>query len=75
MPIIFNQFQFKCKYINNIFMSKIPWVEYYRPTKLTDIVLEEKNKEILHNIISNNYFPNLLFTDLLEQVKPLLLSI
>jgi len=61
MPIIFNKFRFKCKYINNIFMSKIPWVEYYRPTKLTDIVLEEKNKEILHNIISNNYFPNLLF--------------
>ena len=38
-----------------------PWVEKYRPTSFNDIVLDEVNKEILENIISSNYFPNLLF--------------
>jgi len=41
-------------------MSKIPWVEYYRPTNLESIVLEEQNKDILHNILHTGYFPNLL---------------
>ena len=38
-----------------------PWVEKYRPSSFNDIVLDEVNKEILENIISSNYFPNLLF--------------
>tara|TARA_B110000971_G_scaffold22030_1_gene19971 strand:+ start:35404 stop:36336 length:933 start_codon:yes stop_codon:yes gene_type:complete len=42
-------------------MSNIPWVEYYRPQNLEDIVLEDQNKEILNNILITGYFPNLLF--------------
>ena len=42
-------------------MDHIPWVEKYRPNKFEDIVLEETNKIILNNIITNNSFPNLLF--------------
>jgi len=38
----------------------IPWVEKYRPTDLSDVVLDEINKQILVNIIDKNYFPNLL---------------
>ena len=38
----------------------IPWVEKYRPTNFTDIVLDKYNKRIFENIIKTNYFPNLL---------------
>lgn len=38
-----------------------PWVEKYRPTKLSNVVLDNTNKKILNNIIDENYFPNLLF--------------
>ena len=44
-----------------ITMSKIPFVEAYRPTKFDDIVLDPLNKKILKNIIDTSYFPNLLF--------------
>lgn len=39
----------------------IPWVEKYRPNNFDDIVLDEYNRKILENIISKEYFPNLLF--------------
>lgn len=39
----------------------IPWVEKYRPTDLSSVVLDSTNKTILNNIVKNNYFPNLLF--------------
>jgi replication factor C subunit 3/5 len=39
----------------------IPLVEFYRPTKFEDIVLDPLNKRILQNIIETTYFPNLLF--------------
>jgi replication factor C subunit 3/5 len=42
-------------------MSKIPWVEAFRPTKFDEIVLDPMNKVILKNIIETSYFPNLLF--------------
>jgi len=42
-------------------MSKIPWVEAFRPTNFEDIVLDPMNKKILQNIIETSYFPNLLF--------------
>ena len=42
-------------------MSKIPWVESYRPTTFDKIVLEDYNKEILLNILNTKEFPNLLF--------------
>jgi len=41
--------------------STTPWVEKYRPTNFSDIVLDETNHQILNNIIENGYFPNLLF--------------
>ena len=42
-------------------MSKIPFVEAYRPNNLEDIVLDPFNKIIFTNIIDTGYFPNLLF--------------
>lgn len=42
-------------------MNHSPWVEKYRPTVFKDIVLDEINGKILNNIITKNYFPNLLF--------------
>jgi DNA polymerase III delta prime subunit len=41
--------------------SSIPYVEFYRPTKFDDIILDPLNKQILVNIIETSYFPNLLF--------------
>jgi replication factor C subunit 3/5 len=41
--------------------ESIPWMEKYRPSKITDIVLDHMNKDILNNIIDTGYFPNLLF--------------
>lgn len=41
-------------------MSKIPFVEFYRPKRFEDIVLDPVNKLILQNIIETSYFPNLL---------------
>lgn len=41
--------------------SGIPYVEFYRPKNLEDIVLDPLNKQILKNIIETSYFPNLLF--------------
>jgi DNA polymerase III delta prime subunit len=38
----------------------IPWVEKYRPNNFNDIVLEHYNKILIENIISNQYFPNML---------------
>ena len=44
------------------YMNKFsPWVEKYRPSSLSDVVLDDTNKEVLNNIIEKNYFPNLLF--------------
>jgi DNA polymerase III delta prime subunit len=37
-----------------------PWVEKYRPTHFDDIVLDPLNRTIMENIITQNYFPNLL---------------
>jgi replication factor C subunit 3/5 len=42
-------------------MSKIPWVEFYRPKHFDDIVLDPLNRKMLKNIIHKSYFPNLLF--------------
>ena len=41
-------------------MSKIPWVECYRPTNFEEIVLDIDNKLLLENIIYKKNFPNLL---------------
>ena len=41
-------------------MSKIPWVECYRPTNFEEIVLDNDNKIILKNILDSTIFPNLL---------------
>lgn len=41
--------------------QNIPWVEKYRPTQFDDIVLDPINRRIFQNILSRNYFPNLMF--------------
>ena len=38
-----------------------PWVEKYRPNSFSDIVLDDINQRILTNVLTNGYFPNLLF--------------
>lgn len=42
-------------------MSKIPWIEFFRPKNFEHIILDPLNKQILKNIIETSYFPNLLF--------------
>jgi len=42
-------------------MSKIPWIESFRPKNFEHIILDPLNKQILKNIIDTYYFPNLLF--------------
>ena len=39
----------------------VPWVEFFRPKNIEDIVLDPLNKQILKNIVETSYFPNLLF--------------
>jgi len=41
-------------------MSKIPWIESFRPKNFEHIILDPLNKQILKNIIETAYFPNLL---------------
>ena len=38
----------------------MPLIEFYRPKNMENIVLDYYNREILKNIIEQNYFPNLL---------------
>jgi len=45
----------------SIAKSSIPWVEKYRPTEFERIVLDPINRNLFENILTNNYFPNLLF--------------
>ena len=42
-------------------MSKIPWIESFRPKNFEHIILDPLNKQILKNVIETSYFPNLLF--------------
>lgn len=39
----------------------IPWIEKYRPSHFENIVLDPFNKTLFSNILTYNYFPNLLF--------------
>lgn len=41
--------------------TSIPWVEKYRPSSISNIVLDSINEEILTNMVSTNTFPNMLF--------------
>ena len=41
-------------------MSSVPWVEFYRPSHIDDVVLNPLNKIIFKNIIDSKYFPHLL---------------
>ena len=50
------------KWIQNYMENKnIPWVEKYRPVHFENIVLDPINQKLFQNILSKNYFPNLLF--------------
>ena len=46
---------------NNQNKQNIPWVEKYRPSQFDDIVLDPINRSIFENILSKDYFPNLIF--------------
>ena len=41
--------------------QSVPWVEKYRPSDFSNIVLDPTNRAIFKNIINKDYFPNLLF--------------
>ena len=41
--------------------QSVPWVEKYRPSDFSNIVLDPTNRAIFKNIINRAYFPNLLF--------------
>ena len=41
--------------------DSIPWVEKYRPGSFEDIILSDFNKQLLENMILEDYIPNLLF--------------
>ena len=47
-------------YMTSIYQS-VPWVEKYRPSSFSKIVLYPINRTIFKNIINKDYFPNLLF--------------
>jgi len=47
-------------YMTSIYQS-VPWVEKYRPSNFSKIVLDPINRTIFKNIINKDYFPNLLF--------------
>ena len=51
----------------------IPWVEKYRPTKLSDVVLDSTNKKILDNILKQIISLIYFFMGHLEQGKQQLL--
>lgn len=38
-----------------------PWIEKYRPTKISDIQLNNNYKNIFNNIVDTLFFPNLIF--------------
>jgi replication factor C subunit 3/5 len=42
-------------------MEHVPWVEKYRPVQFESIILDEKNKIILENMLKNKMVPNLIF--------------
>ena len=41
--------------------NNLPWVEKYRPTQFDSIVLDPMNRLLFSNILTRDYFPNLLF--------------
>lgn len=41
--------------------KSIPWLEKYRPSSFSEIVLGDSNRLLFRNILDKNYFPNLLF--------------
>lgn len=46
--------------MNDVNKNNLPWVEKYRPNELKNVILDQKNQQILSNIINKNIFPNLL---------------
>ena len=46
---------------NETSIKTIPWVEKYRPSSFDEIVLSDTNNTICQNIVTMDYFPNLLF--------------
>lgn len=46
--------------MNHKNITNIPWVEKYRPSQFSKIILEPINRTIFSNILKHKYFPNLL---------------
>ena len=46
--------------MNNNVSPNINWNEKYRPNNISSIILSKYNKLLIDNILSKNYFPNLL---------------
>ena len=46
--------------MNNNISPNINWNEKYRPNNISSIILSKYNKLLIDNILSKNYFPNLL---------------
>ena len=42
-------------------VSKVPWVEKYKPTDFDNVILSDNNKRIFSNILATREFPNVLF--------------
>ena len=40
--------------------TSIPWIEKYRPSQFSSIVLSPANKAFFQNILNDKYFPNIL---------------
>jgi len=41
--------------------KNIPWIEKYRPSNFSNIVLDPINRKMFENILEKRYFPNMLF--------------
>ena len=39
----------------------LPWIEKYRPTKITDVIYQDEIVKILEKSLNKNNVPNLLF--------------
>ena len=43
-----------------IFLMVVPWIEKYRPTLLSSVVLSPTNRLLLNRIVETGHFPNLM---------------
>ena len=39
----------------------VPWIEKYRPTNFSNILLSNQNRNMIENMIDKDKYPNMLF--------------